>query len=146
MTFEVGKMDKQLEAVINELKEVRMTLPVAQYLPTDTVLDEYEKQIGFTFTQDYRDFLKTASDSICNGKAVLRITETRDHSRELALAIDDARYVGVPDDWLPFCEDNGDYFCFLSDGTIHFWTPDGTTNESWPDLATWIKDVWIEGN
>lgn len=139
-------MDEKLEAAINELKAVRMTLPVAQYLPTDAVIDEYEKFIGSKFTQDYREFLKNASDSLYNGKAALRITEGRDHSRELASAIDDARSMGVPIDWLPFCEDNGDYYCILPDGTIRFWSPDGTSDESWPDLATWIKDVWIEGN
>ena len=139
-------MDEKLSDALSELKAVRMQLPVAQYLPTDQVLDEYEVLIGLTFPSDYRDFLKSASDSLYNGKAALRVTETRDHSRELLDGMREARSIGVPDDWLPFCEDNGDYFCIVPDGAVRFWDHNGSSDESWPDLATWIKEVWIEGN
>jgi hypothetical protein len=50
----------------------------------------------------------------------------------------------LPRDLLPFCEDNGDYYCLAADGTVKFWSHNGTTDESWSDLATWIKEVWIE--
>ena len=48
--------------------------------------------------------------------------------------------------WLPICEDNGDYFCIVPGGQIRYWSPDGGTDESWPNLASWIKDVWIAGS
>ena len=139
-------MDEKLSNILNELKSVRMQLPVAQCLPGDQAIDEYEALVGVSFPTDYREFLKSASDSLHNGKAALRITETRDHSRELLDGIREARANGVPFDWLPFCEDNGNYFCILPDGTIRFWDHDGPSSESWPNLATWIKEVWIEGN
>ena len=50
----------------------------------------------------------------------------------------------LPRRLLPFCADNGDYYCFAPDGTVKFWSHNGTTDESWPDLASWIKQVWIE--
>ena len=53
--------------------------------------------------------------------------------------------LGVPFDFLAICEDNGDYFCLDGD-TVRFWSHDGATSESWPDLATWITEVWLGEN
>ena len=65
---------------------------------------------------------------------------------ELFFGIKEGRQVGVPVDWLPICEDNGDYYCFVPDGKIRFWDHNGASDEHWPDLATWVKEVWIDGN
>jgi len=50
--------------------------------------------------------------------------------------------MGVPGDWLPFCQDNADYFC-LDGRIVRYWSHDGETDEQWPDLGTWISEVWI---
>ena len=52
--------------------------------------------------------------------------------------------LGVPDNTLPFCEDNGDYYCIYIDGSISFWSHNGWDVTRWPDLATWIKQLWID--
>jgi hypothetical protein len=51
--------------------------------------------------------------------------------------------LGVPDDLLPICEDNGNYFCMNRRGQVVFWDHNGASDEKWTDLATWINDVWI---
>jgi hypothetical protein len=28
-------------------------------------------------------------------------------------------------------------------GEVVFWSHEGATDERWPDLATWIREVWI---
>ncbi len=139
-------MDEKLENAINELKSRRISLPVTQYLPDDIVIDNYENEIHLSFPDDYRFFLKSASDSLYNGKGALRLTPNKDHPRELRTALYEAREIGLPSDWLPICEDNSDYYCIAPDGKIRFWDHNGTSDESWPDLATWIKVVWLEGN
>ena len=139
-------MNEKLASVIDRLKSVRMELPIQQYLPDDVVLDQYEQEIGVEFPNDYREFLKTASDSMYNGKAALRVTQDKGHSSELAEAIINAQQIGVPKNWIPICEDNGDYFCIVPDARIVFWDHNGQNDESWPDLASWIEQVWIEGN
>ena len=139
-------MSYKLDEVLGELKSLRLTLPVAQYLPSDEVINGYESEIGFVFPDDYRAFLKEASDSMLNGKDALRITPERNHPRELCVALEEARKAGIPPDWLPICEDNGNYFCLTPDQSIRFWNHDGVSDESWPNLATWIKEVWIEEN
>jgi hypothetical protein len=139
-------MNERLNEVLDELKSLRMVLPVAQYLPSDQLIEEYEAEVGLAFPQDYRTFLKEAGDSMLNGKDALRLTPSRDHPRELSVALKEAHRIGVPSDWLPICEDNGDYFCLAPDQTIRFWDHNGVSDERWPDLASWIKEVWIDEN
>lgn len=56
-----------------------------------------------------------------------------------------AREVGVPEDWVPLCEDNGDYYCITPTGEIVYWSHNGATDEQWANLAAWISAVWIGG-
>ncbi|MEA2635772.1 MAG: hypothetical protein QOH92_2539 [Chloroflexota bacterium] len=51
---------------------------------------------------------------------------------------------GVPRDWLPFCDDNSDYYC-VDGNEVRYWSHNGATDEHWPDLGTWIDRVWIGG-
>ena len=50
----------------------------------------------------------------------------------------------VPRELLPFCEDNGDYYCLNQNGEVEYWSHNGSTDEKWKDLATWIREVWID--
>lgn len=52
--------------------------------------------------------------------------------------------MGVPRDWLPFCEDNADYFCLVGN-KVRYWSHNGVTDEQWSNLGTWIEQVWIGG-
>ncbi|MFC6301063.1 SMI1/KNR4 family protein [Pseudomonas spelaei] len=131
--------------VVSELKGVRLRLPVKQVLPDDAVISDYEAELGISFSDDYKFFVKEASDSIYNGKDALQLTVNRDSSRELASAVIDAREQGMPESWIPICEDNGNYYCLLEDGSIRYWSHDGLSAETWPNLASWIKNVWIDG-
>jgi hypothetical protein len=49
----------------------------------------------------------------------------------------------VPQHLLLFCENNGDYYCIDSSGKIVYWDHNGSTDEIWRNLATWIEEVWI---
>jgi len=138
-------IDEKLKPVLDELKRLRFKLRIEQILPTDEIIDDYESDIGMKFSDDYRFFLKEASDSLHNGKDALRVTQERNSPGELCEEIVQARKIGLPENWLPICEDNSNYYCLDGDGKVRFWDHNGTSDESWPDLATWIKEVWIEG-
>lgn len=133
-------------SAVAELKRRRLQLPKIQALPTDELLDSYERELGFDFPADYRYFLKEAGDSILNGKDALRVTFDRAGSRNLIINANNAWALGVSRDWLPFCEDNGNYYCITKMGGVRFWAHDGSSNEGWPNLATWIRSVWIDEN
>ncbi len=134
-----------IESAIEELKRVRLKIPKKQYLPDEQLIAEYEREIGVEFPEDYRLFLKEASDSMHSGKSVLRLTPERNHTHELIHELKRARDAGVPDGWLPFCEDNGDYFCFDASKHVRFWSHNGPTDESWPDFEVWLRRVWLGG-
>lgn len=130
---------------VAELKNVRMFLPNAQRLPDDALIIAYEHELGMSFSDEYKIFAKEASDSIFNGKDALRLTVGRNSPRELLNVVAEAREQGVPKSWLPICEDNGNYYCLLEDGSISYWAHDGSSNETWPSLASWIKHAWLDG-
>lgn len=136
-------MENNIASTISKLKELRIVLPKSQSLPDDHLLNLYEEKLNFKFPKDYRYFLKEASDSILNGKDALRVTYKEDSPRELIVAAHEAWDMGVPNNWLPICEDNGDYYCITKSGEIKYWSHDGSSDETWPDLATWIERVWI---
>jgi len=139
-------MTYDLEKVLLELKSLREHTPIIHALPSDDMILQAEKGIGLSFSDDYKKFLKEASNVTYGRKQPLMVTGGKHSSRDLLEVIDEARQWEVPDDWIPICEDNGDYFCIAPDGQIRFWDHNGATDEAWPDLATWIKEVWIEGN
>ncbi|WP_193101353.1 SMI1/KNR4 family protein [Burkholderia sp. Z1] len=136
-------MDAKLVSAIDELKILSAGTRIKTPAPDDTLISEYEKDVGFSFSEEYRLFLKDASTIFFGVMEPLVITSERNDRCELSSAIQKARQIGLPFDWLPICEDNGDYYCIVPDGKIRFWSPDGVTAESWAGLAEWINDVWI---
>lgn len=137
---------QNLDITINELKKLAgkniNTIP----LPDDDLINDYEKEINFKFSEDYKKVLKNLSNVFFGTIELLSVTREKKYPTELSFVLREARKVGVPLGWLPICEDNGDYYCLLPNGTIRFWSHDGVTDEKWDDLASWIKEVWINKN
>lgn len=139
-------MNNELHKVISELKRLsgdeRNSLP----LPDDELIKQYEKEIGFNFTSDYKEAIKTVGNIFYGTIDLLSLTKERNYYGELAPALADAREQGLPETWLPISEDNGSYYCIDPEGIVRYWTTDGYSDDHWPDLASWIKEVWIDGN
>lgn len=53
-----------------------------------------------------------------------------------------------PNELVPICHDNADYYCMTPDGRMIFWSHDvqGPNGEEWPTLAAWIEAVWMHGS
>lgn len=137
-------MSDQLDTAMAKLKQLSNGKVTKVPLPSDSLMDLYEKELGVKFSDEHRRFLKEASNVFYGTKDPLVVTERRAFRGELATAVTEARRLGVPHDWLPICEDNGDYYCITPSDEIRFWSLDGLTDESWPNLAAWIEQVWIE--
>lgn len=139
-------MKNNLVNVIDEILELsggeRNNIP----LPDDTLITQYEKDIGFVFSEDYKTVLKQIGNIFYGTIDLLSVTRDKQYHGELSHVLDDAREQGLPKDWLPICEDNGSYYCLDMNGHVRYWTIDGYSDDEWPDLASWIKQVWIEGN
>ncbi|QEM83267.1 SMI1/KNR4 family protein [Halomonas binhaiensis] len=136
-----------IDDVIEEINNADDPNGRNQPLPTDSLIDKYERLSGLSFPDEYKKFLKTVSNAFVGFMSPLTLNEKMEEKYgDLLFSIREGRKVGVPENWLPICEDNGDYYCIVPDGRVLFWDHNGATDESWPNLATWAKEVWLEGN
>ena len=112
--------------------------------PTDEELTSAEARLGVMVHPDYRTFLKGGGDVgnalfepavVLPGAGNCNLFEIAQYAWESA---------GVPRDLVPFIEDNGDYFCISSSGEVSYWSHNGATSESWPNLSSWFQQVCIE--
>jgi len=133
-----------LSEVLAELRDLNEPVPKPLRLPTETDVNLAENRLGRKFPDDYRRYLLEASDVVYGTLEPAIVTPDAGHLDLAEIAESAWDEKDLPRDLLPFCEDNGDYYCLTADGAIKFWSHNGTTDESWKDLATWIKEVWIE--
>lgn len=135
----------RLSEVINELRELNLPLPQPLRLPTEGEVRAAEEQLRVSLHNDYRRFLLEASDVVYGTHEPAVVTAGAGHRELIQMAEAAWDEDGVPPNLLPFCFDNGNYFCMNEAGEVIYWDHNGTTAEKWPNLATWIKQVWIEG-
>jgi hypothetical protein len=134
--------DSDLSEAFAEVR--RLDRPVSRHsLPTEAEVAAVERILGRPLHEDFRRYLLEVSDVSCGTKEPVTI-RVGGHT-DLLNVVADARAYEVPDDLVPICEDNADFYCMTGLGEIVYWSHDGTTDERWPDLATWIREVWIAG-
>jgi len=132
----------EVRAAIAELRRLNQPVPVPAAAPTAAELDAAEQRLGVRFHPDLRRFQLEASDVVCGTLEPGRVG-AGDHT-DLEMIVRDAReQEGFPAGLFPFCEDNGDYYALTSQGRVVFWSHDGPVDQDWPDLASWIEQVWI---
>src|SRR6185436_7882558 len=132
-----------LPDVIAELRELNEPVPKPLRLPTEAEVDAAEDQLGVKFPADYRRYLLQASDVVFGPLEPAVVIPDAGHLSLTDIAETAWDEMEVPRNLLPFCEDNGDYYCLTETGEVEFWSHDGATDDKWKDLATWIKEVWI---
>ena len=133
-----------LTDVISELRELNEPVPKPLRLPTEAEVTAAENQLGVKFRPDYRRYLLEASDVVYGSREPAIVIPDAGHLSLVDIAETAWDEMEVPRELLPFCEDNGDYYCLNQAGQVEYWSHDGATDEKWKDLATWIKEVWID--
>ena len=133
-----------LSDVIAELRELNQHVPQPLRLPTPLEVDAAEDLLGVKFPADYRRYLLEASDVVYGSIEPGIVIRDAGHLSLVQIAETAWNEMEVPRELLPFCEDNGDYYCLNQAGEVEYWSHDGSTDEKWKDLATWIKEVWID--
>ena len=130
-----------LEAALAELRARNTVVPRPARLPTAAEVEAAEASIARPFPSDYRRFLLEASDVVVGYLEPCVVVPDGGY-RDLIATCAEAWADGVPSARLSICQDNGDYFC-LDGERVRYWSHNGLTDEHWPDLATWIDEVWI---
>ncbi len=134
---------QEIEASVAELVRLSEERRLRISSPTDFLIEKFEQKNSLTFSDDFKYFLKNASTIIYGHIEPLTITNDYEDRISLAKALREAKSLGVPEQWVPICIDNGDYYCLDKLGVVHFWTADGVSKESWANLALWIREVWV---
>jgi hypothetical protein len=134
----------ELPEIIVELRELNEPVPKPLRLPTEIEVNAAEAKLGVKFPEDYRRYLLQASDVVYGSHEPAIVTPDGGHLSLVEMAETAWDEMEVPRTLLPFCEDNGDYYCLNEAGEIEYWSHNGATDEKWKDLATWIKEVWID--
>jgi hypothetical protein len=132
-----------IEQAIQELRERNEPVPKPMRLPSEGEVAHAEKQLSVIFHPDYRRYLLQASDVVYGTKEPCTVTPGGEHTDLIKVAQAARAEMGLPRNLVPICEDNGDYYCMNEAGEVVFWSHNGVTEEKWPDLATWIEQVWI---
>ena len=135
-----------LSDVLAELRELNESVPKPLRLPTEAEVDAAESTLGLKFPEDYRRYLLESSDVVFGALEPAIVTPDAEYLSLTDMAETAWDEMDVPRNLLPFCEDNGDYYCLTETGEVEFWSHDGATDDKWKDLATWIKEVWIGGD
>jgi len=133
-----------LPDVIAELRELNEPVPKPLRLPTEVEVKAAEDELGVKFPADYRQYLLAASDVVYGSLEPGIVIPDAGHLSLVDLAGAAWEEMEVPRELLPFCEDNGDYYCLNQNGAVEYWSHDGVTDEKWKNLATWIKEIWID--
>jgi SMI1-KNR4 cell-wall len=132
-----------VEDVIELLREKTQTVPVPLDLPDHERLVEIEEEILLPIPRDMRTFLLEVSDVIYGILEPVTAADPRSHTY-LAEVAAEAWSVGVPRYLLPLCEAHGDYYCVEPDGEVVFWQDGELTEETWPSVWEWARDVWLQ--
>jgi hypothetical protein len=112
--------------------------------PTDLEIEEAQRKLNFTFPIEYIDFIKSGYDLGDTALEALEIKSPDSHVDIYAAITDAKKYYELPDDLLPICEDNSDYYCLNLSGEIIFWSHNGVTDEKWKNIVVWRNQMIAE--
>lgn len=134
-----------IDQAIAKLRALNEPVPTPPRLPTEQEIADAEQTLKAKFPPDYRKFLAEASDVTYGVLEPGTLTVPDAHNDLITIAVEAWEDMELPRKYLPICEDNGDYYCIQKNGKVVFWSHDDQelTGEEWPDLASWIDEVWI---
>ncbi len=134
-----------MQALIARLRQLNepVSRPLPRVTPEDVARVEHELRIKLP--ANLVELQLGAGDVVVGTYEPVTLTPGSGHTYMVNVA-KDAWSSGVPEDYLPICENNGDYFCLTPTGVVTFWAHDGISSESWPSLEDWVRDVWLGGH
>jgi len=141
--------DKKLDKMMAKLKQVPSRLRSTLRPPVIDDIVRVQQELGIAFHKDYVKFQLEVSAITYGTREPFVIGATGDASsyRDFSNAFRETRDWDIfPQDLFPICESNGDFFCMKTNGkspTVYFWSHGVVSDETWPDLGSWIDEEWI---
>ncbi len=131
-----------MEDVIELLKANALDIPVPLRLPDDDELVEIEEELLIQLPFDLREFLLNVSDVVYGSIEPVTVTDPQSHTHLPDVAAE-AWDTFVPRHLIPICRDNDQYYCIGEDGEITLWSEEGESDETWPSIWHWAREIWL---
>lgn len=131
-----------MEDVVDELRESALELAAPLELPDEDMLVEIEEQILVPLPFEFREFLLQVSDVVFGSIEPVTVTDPHSHTYLPEVAAN-AWAEGVPRELIPVCEHRGEYYGISEDGEVVRWADGEVTEDSWPSVWLWARDVWL---
>lgn len=132
-----------MEDIIDELRERALDVAVPLELPDEDQLIEVEEQILISLPYELREFLLQVSDVIYGSIEPVTVTDPHSHTYLPEVAAN-AWAEGLPRELIPICEHNEEYYGISEEGEVVRWADGEVTDDSWPSIWLWVRDVWME--
>jgi len=134
-----------MEQAIARLRELNEAIPRPIPRPTMEDVSRVEDSLNVKLPVDFVKLQLAAGDVVFGTLEPVTLARETGHTYLVKVARD-AWSSGLPKNFLPICESNGDYYCLAEDGTVIFWSRQSVSNESWPSLESWVIGVWVGEN
>lgn len=135
-------MTYEITNTLKKLRDANENTPKKRVTPSKYEIDDFEKRYSIVLPFEYKEFLKQCSDvNYSTLQPGVIIPQGTYYS--LDTIMNNGWEMGVEKDKIPFCEDNGDFYCFNENGEIEYWSLDGYSNEKWDSFSHWINEVWL---
>ena len=131
-----------MEDVVDELRESALELSAPLELPDEDMLVEIEEQILVPLPFELREFLLQVSDVVFGSIEPVTVTDPHSHTYLPEVAAN-AWAEGMPRELIPVCEHRGEYYGISEDGEVVRWADGEVTEDSWPSIWLWARDVWL---
>lgn len=132
----------KLTQAFAQLRALNRSVPIPRRLPSKEEVAAAESATEITFPEQFRQYLLEVSDVNVGDKEPVILGRPNAHT-DFASVLESARAMGVAEELIPICEDNGSYYCVEASGRVVFWDQASSSDESWPSVADWILAVWI---
>ncbi len=132
-----------MEEILELLREHNESVPVPLELPDEDQLIQIEEEILLPIPRDIKEYLLEASDVVYGSLEPVTAADRNSHTY-LAEVTAVAWSLGVPHHLLPICEDRGMYYVADPEGEITLWKDGELTEETWPTIWYWVREVWLE--
>lgn len=132
-----------VEDVIEELRKRSLIVSVPLELPDEDQLVEVEEQILLPLPWELREFLLHVSDVIYGTVEPVTVTDPQSHTYLPEVAAN-AWAMGLPRELIPICECGAEIYGISEEGEVVRWADGEVTNDSWPSIWHWVRDVWLE--
>ncbi len=119
-------MSKPIHDIIQSIKQSKLFADRPIY--SKERLQTIEKEIGFTFPEDYREFVTQIEPELAN------------------FYFTDPRRSKANPDLVIFSRWNDDLFAFRKNGEIATVLHDEETGHSWKSFTDWLRYVWEMSN